>query len=340
MLPSEEESDTVSVPFLSLEHNRVGRLKKVPRELHNSHCIGSSYGWLVLMDENADPFLLNLFSRVRIQLPNKEALPHIHCVKKVSGDRVCVINKPNNIEEPTLISLRDFHKCLIKKAVLSSSPSQNRNYQSSIYLRPPTEDCLLQCGLVEAWGFHGSFPVQTITNQPSYSIQMKREPWYGGRLNTRNYLVETSSDLLLVVRIIEQFVRSDVVPVYEEGDLQTDEDGCPLILPLILPHKTLQFRVYKLDFGHNNRVEVESLGNCVFFLGGNHSMSLSAHDFPEFKPNSIYFTDDCREQMDEDYLYGGHDMGIFNLDDKSVEPVCHGNLQRIQPPPLWVAPNP
>lgn len=35
---------------------------------------------------------------------------------------------------------------------------------------------------------------------------------------------------------------------------------------------------------------VVSLGDCVLFLGGNHSVSLSAEEHREGKRNSIYFT--------------------------------------------------
>ncbi|XP_059630117.1 F-box protein SKIP23-like [Cornus florida] len=324
--------------FFDLEHKRVGRLNNVPRELYNSHCVGSSHGWLVLLDENTDLFLLNLFSRVRIQLPNKEALPHILSVQKNSEGTVLVTYKVGHYRQYTS-PLKYLHKQLIRKVILSSNPSHNNNYRIVIidgnqlklaFFRPGDD---AWTGL-EVWGFHGSLPIKITTIDPSFPIKEVEEPWQKDLYTTRCYLVETSGDLLLVERYTGEYVH-DGVPVYEEDLLNGQTNH-----PLVCPYKTLQFRVYKLEFGQKKWVEVKSLSNSMLFLDGNHSMSLSAHDFPEYKANSIYFTDDYGDRMDEDYLYGGHDMSIFNLDDRSVEPFYQCNMQKIQPPPFWVVPNP
>lgn len=62
--------------------------------------------------------------------------------------------------------------------------------------------------------------------------------------------------------------------------------------PPVWPYQTLMFDVYLLDSSEENWDEVDNLKNVALFLGGNHSMSLSAHDFSGFEKNSIYFTDD------------------------------------------------
>lgn len=81
------------------------------------------------------------------------------------------------------------------------------------------------------------------------------------------------------------------------------------------------FHVYKLDYSEQKWVEVDNLKNEALFLGGNHSMSLSAQEFSGFESNSIYFTDDNWNQMNGDYLYGGHDFGKFSLEDKTLEAI-------------------
>ncbi|KAK3038936.1 hypothetical protein RJ639_027564 [Escallonia herrerae] len=56
--------------------------------------------------------------------------------------------------------------------------------------------------------------------------------------------------------------------------------------------ETWSFDVYEVDLETKAWVRLKSLGNCVLFLGCNQSFSLSATDFPELRPNSIYFTGD------------------------------------------------
>ncbi|KAL3820730.1 hypothetical protein ACJIZ3_006635 [Penstemon smallii] len=50
-------------------------------------------------------------------------------------------------------------------------------------------------------------------------------------------------------------------------------------------------------------------------------MAVSSVENREVKGNSIYFTDDYWDRIDEDYCYGGHDMGIFSLEDGTIEPL-------------------
>ena len=38
--------------------------------------------------------------------------------------------------------------------------------------------------------------------------------------------------------------------------------------------------------------------------------------------------------MDVDYLYGGHDFGLFNLDDEEIRPIYHSDLEKFDPPPF------
>ncbi|KAJ4826958.1 hypothetical protein Tsubulata_015804 [Turnera subulata] len=72
---------------------------------------------------------------------------------------------------------------------------------------------------------------------------------------------------------------------------------------------------------------------------GSHSTSLSTKDFPECKSNAIYFSDDNWDQMDEDFLYGGHDFGVFDLKKRTKKPLDGFKYDRMVPPPVWVVPN-
>ncbi|TXG50457.1 hypothetical protein EZV62_022981 [Acer yangbiense] len=81
--------------------------------------------------------------------------------------------------------------------------------------------------------------------------------------------------------------------------------------------------------------EAEQKTPVMLFLGYNSSVSIEASNF--YKPNCIYFTDDCMGSYWEDKRGGGKDMGIYNLHDGSItsvpfkgDPYSHVN------PAMWV----
>ncbi|KAJ6402719.1 hypothetical protein OIU84_014762 [Salix udensis] len=58
---------------------------------------------------------------------------------------------------------------------------------------------------------------------------------------------------------------------------------------------------------------MRSLDDQAVFMGRNHPASVLVCDLPGCEENSVYFTDDYWERMNENDLYGGHDMGVYNL---------------------------
>ncbi|KAA8521044.1 hypothetical protein F0562_011803 [Nyssa sinensis] len=74
--------------FFSLSHGKVFKLK-LP-EFHGARCCGSSWGWLIMTNQSGENFLLNPFSRSRIQLPSRTKLPnftHFTYIQK----RLCTV---------------------------------------------------------------------------------------------------------------------------------------------------------------------------------------------------------------------------------------------------------
>ncbi|CAL1372806.1 unnamed protein product [Linum trigynum] len=106
-------------------------------------------------------------------------------------------------------------------------------------------------------------------------------------------------------------------------------------------YKTREFTVYKLNEDTNQWDEVKSIGDYALFLGTNTPACLSTQDHPGYKPNCIYFTDDYFEKQKR-RRHDGHDMGIYNLSDGTIESLCCTNLYEkpslVWPPPVWVWP--
>ncbi|KAH7849466.1 hypothetical protein Vadar_018275 [Vaccinium darrowii] len=143
-------------------------------------------------------------------------------------------------------------------------------------------------------------------------------PWCVGI--EKRYLVEYSGGLLMVDRVLLSL---------SSGKLS----------------RTLAFEMYKFDDSIFSWVEVKDLGGESLFLGFNSSASISSSDFPECRGNCIYFSDDTTDFDYRDQIQGGRgfDMGIYNLNDGTIErfpvPVypCDGkNL--FSPLPIWVVP--
>ncbi|KAE7998734.1 hypothetical protein FH972_003245 [Carpinus fangiana] len=145
---------------------------------------------------------------------------------------------------------------------------------------------------------------------------------------TLKYLVESLGDILLVVRYLGPPTRP--------------------------PSKTQGFDVFKLDFRQQTMERVECLGDRVLFLC-KYSFSVSAQDFPELNPNSIYFTHDDEEYWPGMYTTDGYtleyrggenredyDIGFYCLEDHSITilydmEIC---LHCLRSPGYWVIPKP
>ncbi|KAH7835010.1 hypothetical protein Vadar_022022 [Vaccinium darrowii] len=375
LLPSEEEEENhedYSVSFLNLEANRIHRItNSFTQQLRKSRCVGSSHGWLVLLDEWANPCLFNPFSCHRILLPPKETLPHVISVSG-SAEYGFDIEYFHGAPVSRSVTAKEIQECLILKAILSSDPCHGNGmdfvvmaiygceakvafckHGDSVWTdlegkNHPYCDiichknqlfALSEMGSVESWDFSTPSFVKTMDFHPLQVFPKKvteNTCLYDDRdrFTCRCYLVESCGDCLLVNRHVGEFV-SDNGEAVCEADLLSDECSHPLVYP----YKTLEFTVYRLNIIQRTWEEVESLGDRALFLGGNHSVSLST-PAAHCKRNSIYFTDDYWERMNEDYLYGGHDVGVFSLDDKSVKPLKNLDLpQRVDPPPFWLVPS-
>ncbi|PIM97589.1 hypothetical protein CDL12_29939 [Handroanthus impetiginosus] len=87
--------------------------------------------------------------------------------------------------------------------------------------------------------------------------------------------------------------------VNPKGEAELDLQGL-----INYPYKTVGFYVFRFDAERKNWIEVESLNEFAL--------------------------------MDDEYSYGGHDMGIFNMEDGTIEPVMKRQKHRIQSPPFLI----
>lgn len=105
-------------------------------------------------------------------------------------------------------------------------------------------------------------------------------------------------------------------------------------------YRTAKFLVWRVELQYSDDsfqiptcslIEEKNLGNQAIFVGRGSSVSVTPSE--TIRPNCIYFTDD----RDDCYFRkgGGHDMGIFNMEDRTIEPHFPGKSIHFISPPLW-----
>ncbi|KAL3655541.1 hypothetical protein CASFOL_001327 [Castilleja foliolosa] len=117
------------------------------------------------------------------------------------------------------------------------------------------------------------------------------------------------------------------------------------------PYKTIGFCVLKVSNPQKDGWRMvrevrlvkdsDSLDGLTIFIGMNHSFAVSSADFPNLKPNSIYFTDANKH---DNSFYGGHDIGIFDYANKTFSDCYYPcvdipSLRKIAPSPMWFTPS-
>lgn len=280
-------------------------------------------------------------TREKVGLPPLSSFPNvvmfdIYCV----GREYCLRSRDGGVYRSDLREMRDL---FIKKMVLSASPSGGADFVALVILNQTgdlafckrgdkcwrfieeaqsyCEDVMYHKGLFYAVNKHGAVVVCDVSGDvPSVSyIDMPQQ--IGGDMQ---YVVSSMDEVLLLTRYLE---------------LEFDVDHHQLDIM----YKTTEFQVFRLDLNGPKWESVTSLNDCVLFVGENSSLALSTLDFSECKGNRIFYTDDYSE-WNYDGVNGDHDLGVYNLEDGSIEALpCYPKnsySRRRWPPPIWVTPNP
>ncbi|GKU94003.1 hypothetical protein SLEP1_g7545 [Rubroshorea leprosula] len=347
-----------SYRIMNLEENLVYDLKKSTSDLISEFaCIGSLHGWLILSDYTTlSPFLFNLSTEARIQLPSLKTLLGISEIEKDGGGireilwngkwviraevelRRSFVSRAFLTAEPTggdcaVVLLLDSGDLIYYK---NGDISWTQFYDSGFRNRIVVEDImcyenklhvLTVDGAIYTWDLGSGYPENKIYN--GYAAPNGRF-WRPNCFISRVYLVQSGGEILLVARNV--LIARNVLVA--RNALEEDDHDIT----------TEIFDVYKLDLEGRKWVEVETLGDDrSLFLGQNQSVSVSTEDFSRCKGNCIYFTHDHFLTLLEISEMGmGMDMGIYSLKDRKISPIFEfpsETLLEFSLIPCWLIPS-
>ncbi|CAK9180366.1 unnamed protein product [Ilex paraguariensis] len=255
---------------------------------------GSSGGWLIIVGNNFEIFMLNPLTRAQIQLPSvssflDQADASMQVLDKASTvlihKAILVSNPDGNLEGySVMVIYGDSRKLGFHKEGDHSwtSLQDAGSFYDDAVLCDKVLYAVNECGKVNAIRELGNSPV----------VEEMVPPWFfqGNKV----YLVELDEELYIVIRFLEQ----------------SPDFG----------YRTRNFKVYEVDFYVKLHDRIRGIGEWAIFLGHNQSASLSTRRVEGLKENCIYFTDDNTDGY-KDGIFGGHDTGVFHLDDGSIEPL-------------------
>ncbi|KAE9611835.1 putative F-box domain-containing protein [Lupinus albus] len=315
---------------------------RLPKMQNNILFHGSCFGWLISISIDGVVQMFNPFTNVSYDLPPLSTIPTIVDYHPELKDEEYTIMRFafDGSTYTTLESKSSIQKKLLKKIVISSSPSEdmmalavygeyNRlawckfgdtkwtDFFTPEMFKIVLEDAIFYEGKVyglncnaKLYEFDVTTSIGCITQVP-----MPDDPCIG--VNIKYLVRNVEGDLLMVSR----FLIHHEVPGIDHPEV------C---------FNTVKFEVYKLDKISKIWRKIFSLGDYVLVVGLNSSICMMP--FSDGKGNwvrnCIYFSDDnvCSQSTE---IVGGHDVGIFNLENGEVHKLFP-NLELLYPPPIWL----
>ncbi|XP_020150699.1 uncharacterized protein [Aegilops tauschii subsp. strangulata] len=305
---------------------------------------GASHGWLVASDELSNLVLYHPFNFATIPLP---PITDLECVKGVydsDGSIVGYRYGKRHEYEPNQPGAQGLGTWFYQKVVLSCNPSRGGDYTAvaihyydgnwisftraresrwRLAAAPADRsddryaDCVYHDGRFYTVTLHGVLEAWDLCGpqEPSKEVIINGDRRYRG-IHTR-FLVSTPCGGLLQIRTLERIRRPGKIEVEV---LQVDVQECKLVS---LSSST-------------------ALRDHAVFVGLNHSACLPVREFPELRPNCVYFTTPRLIHHDNFGLPGWRGVGIYDLENHTFEyvfPSFGPDYGGLWPSELWYVPN-
>ncbi|XP_042520359.1 putative F-box protein At5g55150 [Macadamia integrifolia] len=179
------------------------------------------------------------------------------------------------------------------------------------------DDCVviaIHCGHCLAFCRPGAESWIAVGNYPYWFEDII---FYNGKL----YAITSQFDLMLVELGSHPKVTScSITPPKVELSF-TSFYLVECLRELLMAIKCCTFKIFKLDPKGPCWIKIEDLDDQMLFIGTRIGFSLSALDYPGFKGNYIYFTDDSNNGL----------ASVFHLEDSSSIETFSSNCSHSSP---------
>ncbi|KAJ4976322.1 hypothetical protein NE237_001428 [Protea cynaroides] len=296
------------IAFYSFSHGKIFRLES-PRQAYDAEFLGSNWGWLIMAGDKAYSFLLNPFTRKLIELPPQSTLPDYPCpLGLILDNRIqkAILSSPPVLDDCVIIAIYDDRYlafCKPGEEMWTTFPTYRFDLEDIIFYDGKLYAITKQCGLrlVEL------DPHPRITNC-NIAPPLEEDIRHPYMEVMSVHLVESLGELLMVIRYVI-YVYSVCFP-------------------------TSMFKIFKLDEKGRSWIKVKDLGDQMLFIGTSTGCSLSACDFPGFRRNCIYFTEENRLPVS---LYGWKAI-LFHLENNRIEHIKTFGRNCCCSRPIWFTP--
>ncbi|XP_058751005.1 uncharacterized protein LOC131624023 [Vicia villosa] len=340
----EDEDNNVHQNILILFDNKYYKWNTIFNSYGGAWCVGSSNNFLIFLDNKGCPFLLNPSCNTFIHVPpfTTSFIQHtnvpsysyyVQSLRKTFVSQAILMSSPS-ASQYTLAIMYDY-PCRIAFCNNHNASwvklYDAKRFYSDIVFDKNILYALDEDGSIEGWDFlRQKIPRKILeVNYPTMILDKEKEVKFPiDKFSTKFYLVISKRDFLLIERFIGNFVHANGEVVYEGGNRLDQVEICS--------YRTKHFNMYKLDLVKRKWEKIKSLDGQVVFVGANESKLMDASKCGN-KESLIYFSDDRWEEMNLDYSYGGHDWGVFNLQDSSVK-FFAPYANKMDPPPIWMVP--
>ncbi|CAN6381555.1 unnamed protein product [Urochloa humidicola] len=329
---SESDADNV-VCLYNLAEERVYRVTLPEPPIRSRYLIGSSNGWLVTADERSELHIVNPITGEQIALPSVTTIEQVKPILDDAGVlekyELSRYSREEVYCDPTEHALHKLRDKLYFKAFVFFDDASTGSYIVVLIHAPyelsiaragdskwtwlPAcdwyEDCIYVDGVLYAVAVTSRVDAFDLTGPCKLMkviVEGSKECIFG---NGKIYITKTSlGDLLLVWK--------------DPSEEEEEEEETTITL-------------YKVDMEAKELVEINRLHDHVLFLGNSQSYCLSAEEYPSFKGNHVYLTDDERYMSKRNR----RDIGIFNLASNSVQEIVPPRSWCSWPAPIWIVPN-
>ncbi|XP_015887546.3 uncharacterized protein LOC107422592 [Ziziphus jujuba] len=103
-----EDEEVNNNVFLNFREEQVCKVNIVLRGFHG--CIGSSYGWLILLDKTNKPSLLNPFTRDVIGLPSFNDPIYVSSFAKQNHAKAILLSNPSHTKSFVVVVINNIFK--------------------------------------------------------------------------------------------------------------------------------------------------------------------------------------------------------------------------------------